>query len=360
MRHSSWKREKKPNSVNSIKEKKDILKNGLVQIYDACILIKNELVPDLKDENEIEVLSSKLSNFGDEFNRILESLLDEEYAINDKVLLLKAMQVQGVINKTAHKIQRIKTNIQKANFEVIKQELDQKSKKIKENGDGFLKKATKLEDETKKLEDESKKMKESILTITTLVFTAFTLIQINSTSFQNTKDYLVIDRLILFSGINIFVALNIYIIFALIRTIILNDKQICKHLKIRLIVPLVVLTGIFGFLSWRKHLLESDHLYKTKIKYYEDLISKNREVYTEMENELVKLNVNIDKVNLRLAKKRIELEDITKNVEQMKLEVEEYVTVQEKKILEKEKNDTINQSLENESLAQNEKTSKES
>ena len=72
-------------------------------------------------------------------------------------------------------------------------------KKQEEVSKSITKKYSLLGKEASNIKKETSNLRDNVLTVSSIIFTAFTLIQLNFVAFQNSNDYNVLDRLILFS-----------------------------------------------------------------------------------------------------------------------------------------------------------------
>lgn len=103
----------------------------------------------------------------------------------------------------------------------------------------------------KELKTENKNLKTEIIGITTLIFTAFTLIQLNFQAFSGSNSYDIYNRILLITGINISLFFPIYIIFTFIKHLI-NDYENIKFdkiLKAKFILCISALILIAGITS---------------------------------------------------------------------------------------------------------------
>ena len=180
-----------------------------------------------------------------------------------KVLSAK-LDNQILIGRIVNKVQREEAR-----------RIDIKNEELKDKTETFKLNIEKTYEEIKK---ENSQSKESILTISSLVFTAFTLIQLNFSAFQNSKDYYVLDRIILFSGINLFLLLGIYCILSMIKSFVdiktSNDKE--GKLFGKIIIISFLLAAIFGFSLFQKG--KSENLYKNTNIMIEKIEQENKEL----------------------------------------------------------------------------------
>lgn len=341
---------KKVGKINQERERLNEIISKLDEIYIKCCSIKEEFRLDSLNQEKLNNIKNDVSECGKTFDRILEEILDQ--GIEDKKILTKSMRTQGIISRLAHKIQRKKFEFQEDNLKErlkegennlngIKLEFDKKedslksiAKDIEGKGIEFTNKAEKLEETSQKLQTETSTIKESILTITSLIFTAFTFIQINFIAFQNAVSYTIWDRLILFAVINIFVILGIYTIFSLIRTIILRNDYIHWNLKFRIGIPLFLLLITFMYSLNKKYELEKEPLYHDKIAYYNKLIQKEKEITNKLNEKLVELNSQLGVVNEEILIKKQELATLNAEVIKFKEEFNNFITLEKEKILE--------------------------
>lgn len=211
-----------------------------------------------------------------------------------------------------------------------------------------------------KIVDETSKLKEGASTITSLVFMAFTFIQLNFVAFQGSKDYLVFDRLILFSGINIFLILGIYTVFSMIKSIIdKNDPKISGLLKGRIGIPIGLLVGVFILALSHKSSLENKPKYLEEENYVEYLLTVKNKSLKEIEKNMTILKENSILLGKEIEEKKIEVKDlelIAKKIIDTKItEYENRVAKLEEKIVMLE---TENNSLKSIKLAKKEEDEK--
>lgn len=311
------------------------------EILEKCIPIEDILLSDKYKDDTLDELNEVLREISKSFDSVLEEV--ENKNIESRKIFLKSMRIQGLISRTAHRIQKRRYFLYKKR---ISEEMDHLEKiKLKYEEEGLdLKKvldelnlnfdSSKKEfDSSKKEFDSSKKelsseikgMKESVITISSLVFTAFTFIQLNFVAFQNSKDYLIIDRLILFSGINLFLIIGIYVIFSMIKSIVYKEDQISKILKGRLAIPTSIMAAIFGITLFMKNKIESKPKYIEEKQYVEYLLTVKNEKLEEIEEGITKLKGESLLLSKEIEQKRKKLEDLNYIMGKAKSEVKKTI-----------------------------------
>lgn len=320
-----------------IENSNSIIKENFKRIEIECKDLMDKLIKDSIKEEELEKLSKKLSLIGDTFNRSLEDMMN--FGLNDKDLFLQSMVSQSLISKLAHKIQkkRYKNNEEKFQQKIvieqdtIKNLSDMLMKKIRETNskinkdkNTLLKATEELKGQSKKLGEESEKVKENVITISSLVFTAFTFIQLNFVAFQNSKDYTIIDRIILFSGINLFLLIGIYGILSMIKSLLnnaYNDKEEALFKKIKW--SFLSLTVIFILALGSKWKFGEN----PKIKELENnLVEKNKEILS-LNNKIAILKSDL----IKIAEMKNELDSKENELEKKMLSIKSDFEEMEKK-----------------------------
>lgn len=311
------------------KESNEVIKHLLDDTQNKCEsllrrLDKDKIVP----EEELKVLKEQLSEIARTFESCLEIMLVEN--IDDKRLFLQSMRAQGLISRLSHRIQRRRYLNSSGKFEVkLKVEED----KVKQLNSSLIKKINNSRNILKKdkekflkisgeLGNEISKLKESVLTITSLVFMAFTFIQLNFVAFQNSKDYLVFDRLVLFSGVNIFLILGVYVVFSMIKSIIIQEKDISPLLKKRMLYPMSILILIFISSISYKFYLENRPKYLEEKEYLEHLVKLKDKRITDLESSIENLEIRISKLQLNLEERSEEISNFEKIASKAKNQIQ--------------------------------------
>lgn len=233
----------------------------------------------------IEKLREELDAYINEYDKIKDEDMGllmkdtnfERMPISAQILLI-SLEIQAFINRIAHKINNYDNkNLQKS---------------------------------YKKIQNEGEKIKESVITISSLVFTAFTFIQLNFVAFQNSKDYTVLDRIILFSGINLFIIIGIFTILTMIKTLLSSeyDQEKEQNLKktikvISLIFAIIFLfaLGIKAFCGPNPEVVKLEENIRQK---NEDLLKLEKKIF-ELKNEINEINkvaVSYEKIILKSEK----------------------------------------------------------
>lgn len=239
---------------------------------------------------------------------IIKSSDIEDTSISVQILII-SLEIQAFINRIAHKIN---------NYD---------NKNLKESYANML--------------NESDKIKESVITISSLVFTAFTFIQLNFVAFQNSKDYTVLDRIILFSGINLFVIIGIYSILTMIKSLLNISPNNTKNNNV-IIVIFIIFTIIFsGSLLIKCFFGPNPEIKKLEKK----IINKNNEIlnlnqrilefnikFNELSQLQIKLNEKENKINSQISNFKIYLEKSKNKNNNQLLEIEKAQLNLDKKI----------------------------
>ncbi len=228
-----------------------------------------------------------------------------------KVLSIK-LDNQILIGRIVNKIQREEAR-----------RIDIKNEKLKDKTETFKLNIEKTYEEIKK---ENSQSKESILTISSLVFTAFTLIQLNFSAFQNSKDYSVLDRVILFAGINLFLLLGVYCILSMIKSFIdintSKDKE--GELFGKIIIITFLIAAIFTFSLYQKS--RTEDIYKKNNMIIEKVENENIKLIEEInyyKNELNKTNQKINNLEILMTNYRKEYFLLENNFLNLKQNYEE-------------------------------------
>lgn len=311
------------------KESNEVIKHLLDDTQNKCEnllkrLGKGKIVP----EEELKVLKEQLSEIAITFESCLEIMLVEN--IDDKRLFLQSMRAQGLISRLSHRIQRRRHLNSSEKFEV---KLKIEEEKVKQLNSNLIKKINNSRNILKKdkekflkisgeLGNEISKLKESVLTITSLVFMAFTFIQLNFVAFQNSKDYLVFDRLILFSGVNIFLILGVYVVFSMIKSIIIQEKDISPLLKKRMFYPVSILILVFISSISYKFRLENKPKYLEEKEYLEHLVKLKDKRITDLESSIENLEIRISKLQLNLEERIEEISNFEKIASKAKNQIQ--------------------------------------
>lgn len=209
--------------------------------------------------------------------------------------LEKTLEIQRVINRIAHKINNRRAIIKE-------QDLEDKINKYHKI----------IKDVEQFTTHEYPVLTEKMLTIGSLIFTAFSLIQINGISFGRSNDYTIIDRLILFCGINLFVILGIYTIFTMIKSIIRKDgnadaegtdykneegkaeeekvKSNKKDYNLGIIGPMIVLIIVLAILCFKRNCFNKINSFETRL---DNLTSQVESIKKENKEEITKSSDNL-------------------------------------------------------------------
>lgn len=325
-----------PKKVAKVDKVSDLIQQ-IDKIFRSCEEIREELdrLGEKIVKAELDIVKKKVSQAGRNFDLIIEAVLAQD--IFEQKLYIKLTRTQAIISKIAHKVNTRKYNLKE-------KDLEKMNKQIKEDGDKFLEKSKKYEKQSENLEKETKTIKENVLTITSLIFAAFTFIQINFIAFQHTDQYIIWDRIILFGMVNIFCILGIYSIFSMIR-VIMNDTNYCKELKIKLSIPIILLVFSVFLAGWRKYVIELDPLYKNRIVYYKELIKKLDENNNKLVRNLEELKFEIKTTSELLISKQIELEEVKKQIKEEKMNFTDFMIKEKEKIKKEFIGEIVNKNL---------------
>lgn len=357
---------------NPAEEKKTIYNENIINSLNNLIKelegirekIRGKKLDEMSEE-EFNSLDKKFGNLIKEYDKLKseEDLTSDEFKelykdASNILYLNKCLSVQTLISRIAHKVNKHKNDILikkyekklqlnenaveayseglrefiefKDSFDILKNELSE----FKDNFSTFKNEFDEIKNEFDIVRKEIEKNKESTLTISSLVFTAFTLIQLNFTAFQNSNTYSVLDRIILFSGINIFTILGIYTIFSLIKSFIQNEKinlsskSFFKPEIITVFIFLVILVGTFSYTLHLKSSKESK-----VIKEIVNLKEKTESI-TNLEKNINLLNTDVSNLKTQLNENN---EENQSKINSLKLELETKILDVEKEnfILEK-------------------------
>lgn len=275
--------------------------------YFSKLLDVNKQLSELREE----IRNDKLAQFTDEeknnFRKRLKKIYNEQDKLierteeqslslgekekfykNEKYIKILSVKLdnQILIGRIVNKVQREEaTRIDKKN-----EKLKEESEKLKKQTKYFNKKMQKTYQE---IVEENSSMKESVLTVSSLIFTAFTLIQINFVAFQNSKDYLVLDRIILFSGINVFLILGVYCILSMIKSFfnIKKFKEKEEDLSGKIVIVSFIIFSIFSICLYLKGRTE-DYEKENNI-IVEKLEKENKELKEKIEEKINNLELQI-------------------------------------------------------------------
>lgn len=197
--------------------------------------------------------------------------------------LINTNEIQTLISRISSKL--LSFDFKKRNEEVSK---------------SITKKYFLLDKEASKIKKETSNLRDNVLTVSSIIFTAFTLIQLNFVAFQNSNDYNVLDRLILFSGINLFLIISITAIMSIIKKLLsLENKKnlFFSELSLVLIILFLLFGGSLFFKYHTKNILVDEEKIlnmEIKIKELEEKIAStlnNNNIILE-ENKNLKNEIN--------------------------------------------------------------------
>lgn len=236
--------------TNLLSEENNVFQNlelyflQLFSLYEKLNKLREEIKEDKLEnftDDQIKEFRDKLRKLYKKQDLLIENsedltLEEKEFIYKDKnyikILSIK-LDNQILIGRMVNKVQ--------------KEEAARINNKNEELKKSFIKTNSKMEKTYQEIVEENSSMKESVLTVSSLIFTAFTLIQINFVAFQNSKDYFVLDRIILFSGINVFLILGVYCILSMIKSFfnIKTFKEKEADLSGKIIIVSFVIFAIF-------------------------------------------------------------------------------------------------------------------
>lgn len=173
-------------------------------------------------------------------------------------------------------------------------------KKQEEVSKSITKKYSLLGKEASNIKKETSNLRDHVLTVSSIIFTAFTLIQLNFVAFQNSNDYNVVDRLILFSGINLFLIISITAIMSIIKNLLSLKKKetlLIFELKLAFGFLIFLFLGSLIFKSCTKNILVDEEKIlnmESKIKKLEEKIDStlNKNNIILEENKDLKNEIN--------------------------------------------------------------------
>ena len=195
--------------------------------------------------------------------------LDIKKSIGPKIFkyLLTTNEIQTLISRIASKFQ---------SFDFKKQE-------------EIFKKTTKeydlLKEEASNIKKETSNLRDNVLTVSSIIFTAFTLIQLNFVAFQNSNDYNVLDRLILFSGINLFLIISITAIMSIIKKLLsLENKKnlFFSELSLVLIILFLLFGGALFFKYHTKNILVDEEKITSTLNNNNIILEENKNLKNEI------------------------------------------------------------------------------
>ncbi|WP_338991498.1 hypothetical protein [Fusobacterium polymorphum] len=208
--------------------------------------------------------------------------------------LLNTNEIQILISRIDSKLLSFELN---KNYML----LDKQAKNQKETFKKITKKYAILEEEASNIKKEASDLRDNVLTVSSIIFTAFTLIQLNFVAFQNSNDYNVVDRLILFSGINLFLIISITAIMSIIKNLLsLKNKEtlLISELKLAFGFLIFLFLGSLIFKSCTKNILVDEEKIlnmESKIKKLEEkidstlnknniILEENKDLKSELNN----------------------------------------------------------------------------
>ena len=183
----------------------------------------------------------------------LEELSKDKYRV---IYLDKCLSIQTLISRIAHKINNHKNNVLLKKYEdklghlentiEAYTEMEMELNNLKSNYVETSNDYTEIKNSYTEIKNSLPEVKESILTITSLLLTIFSIIQINFIAFEKSSDYTILDRLILFSGINVFLLMAITTIFFIIKSIIEKKNKYYGFVGLFILIFI----SIFCYLSF--------------------------------------------------------------------------------------------------------------
>jgi len=265
--------EKIKTELEEIREK--IKGNNLSNLVD---LEYNKIKEDFKNAYKEFDLAKNREELDDIAPNIKESAISLIFTY-----LINTNEIQTLISRISSKF--LSFDFKKRNEEVSK---------------SITKKYFLLDKEASKIKKETSNLRDNVLTVSSIIFTAFTLIQLNFVAFQNSNDYNVLDRLILFSGINLFLIISITAIMSIIKKLLsLENKKnlFFSELSLVLIILFFLFGGSLFFKYHTKNILVDEEKIlnmEIKIKELEEKIAStlnNNNIILE-ENKNLKNEIN--------------------------------------------------------------------
>ncbi|PHH99506.1 hypothetical protein [Fusobacterium polymorphum] len=212
--------------------------------------------------------------------------------------LLMTNEIQTLISRIDSKLLSFELN---KNYKFLNKQTENQ----KETFQKITKKYASLEKEASKIKEETSNLRDNVLTISSIIFTAFTLIQLNFVAFQNSNDYNVLDRLILFSGINLFLLISITAIMSIIKRLLSSENKehlFIYELKLAFGFLIFLFLGSLLFKSCTKNILVDEEKIlnmEIKIKELEEKIAStlnnNNTILEENKNLKNEINTLKDK-----------------------------------------------------------------
>lgn len=313
--------------------------------------IKNDL-KEFKEENPriklIKLSNEELGNLNINFKRLYkqydiisrckeELTEEEEKEMKNISCIYESIEIQGLISRISNRIRMEETRRTEIRISRLQKKTEDDKRKLEEESGKFKKQSEEIKDETlslrkeaeilknqseeikeetvnlknqsKEIKEETSKLKESVITISSLVFMSFTFIQLNFTAFQNSKDYGVLDRLILFTGINLLLVIGIYSIFCLMKSLLKGQKEQGKvKINSEIKCILIALSVLFGVGLISKFLTHPNPEVENLEK---ELLAKKKEVI-DLNTKIIVLNddlLNVKKMINKLKEKENELDE---------------------------------------------------
>lgn len=272
----------------------------LDEIREALKDLKRDIEKDRLEFFSDEKIEEYLSKFKSQYKKFdeINNYSEESEAIKEQSFLKVTvftrslaikLEIQALISRIANKVHREKIQRLEKNLKF----------EIKE----FNKNVNKTYTEIK---EENSRTRESILTVSSLIFTAFTIIQLNFTAFQNSKDYSVLDRIILFSGINLLMIIGIFGILSLINEILLKERneeeRQLKGEEIKYVGTILSLIFVIALVLKYRIENKNEKILESKIeKQQKDLDNiKKMNINLEFKQEIEKINERVNYIEKKL------------------------------------------------------------
>lgn len=275
-------------------------------------------------EKEIEEYD-KLKVDNDFTEDELEELSKDRYRV---IYLDKCLSIQTLISRIAHKINNHKNNVLLKEYEdklkffentiEAYAEMEIELNNLKNNYTETSNNYKEIKNSYEEIKNSLPEVKESILTITSLLLTIFSIIQINFIAFEKSSDYTILDRLILFSGINVFLLMAITTIFFIIKSIIEKKNKYYGFVGLFILIFISLFCYLsFNYDSFTRKInnkninnISQENItnIENKIKTIDEILQKNinnLKQDTQMDIKNLKQDIQYIKEDIRYIKKDI-------------------------------------------------------
>lgn len=228
----------------------------------------------------------------------------------------------NISNKAIERLDKImgtqsQINLLLSNFDFkneINSIINENKKFIESSEEKFKKNRKSIKNAGDRIKTMAESHRTEILGIVTLVFTAFTFIQINFITFSKAVQFEnVWNMLFILCSINISLILSTYVIYSIIRKVTLGytEDKLCWKLKWRLIIPVIILiigSGISLMKLPKGDLVLKKDFLNVSNKYV-DLHNK----FNKLNNDYKNLELQNKNINNQLMKLQIQINEQSKN-----------------------------------------------